>query len=84
MGKRSKKIQAPDGGLTMVNMKRFTTRKSRDEFIERIGKRLHHFKWDENLDEWIVEYYRDTKRNRRMYGFKEHTPHFRVKEEYYR
>ena len=79
MAKRSFTITAPDGKKTTVYKRNFKSKKAATSFADRCGKRVYMFAWNPQLTACIVSYFRDTRRNREMFGFEEHTPIIRIK-----
>lgn len=85
MGKRSETMALPDGRKTKINKKYFNEKEDALRFEKLIGSdRIADLGFNFDLNQYVVRYYRDTKLNRELFGFKEHIPNFTPKEEYWR
>ncbi len=85
MGKRSETIALPDGRKTKINKIYFNKKEDALSFKKKIGaKRVSDFGFNFDKNQYVVRYYRDTKLNRELFGFKQHIPNFTPKESYWR
>lgn len=72
--KASKMVTLENNIKVRVNIRPFQSEQNFQSFMNRIANRLHDFRYDKNLKVWVVEYYRDTRKNRELLGFSQHIP----------